>query len=91
MIGYGSHDDPAGALAPAVEAMRAAARRRGGSLPVIASITGTDKDPQNFASQKAKLEAAGCVVMPSNHQACALATKMLERIEARRKRKARHG
>ena len=91
VLGYGSHDDPAGALAPAVEAMRAAARRRGGYLPVIASITGTDKDPQNLAAQKAKLEAAGCVVMPSNHQACALATKMLERIDARRKRKARHG
>jgi succinyl-CoA synthetase alpha subunit len=91
VIGYGSHDDPAGALSPAVEAMRAAARRRGGYLPVIASITGTDKDPQNFASQKAKLEVAGCVVMPSNHQACALATKILERIDARRKRKARHG
>ena len=58
---------------------------------MIASITGTDKDPQSFALQKAKLEAAGCVVMPSNHQACALATKILERIDARRKRKARHG
>ena len=90
VIGYGSHEDPAGAIAPAVEAMRAAARQRGGYLPVIASITGTAGDPQNFASQKAKLEAAGCVVMPSNHQACALATKILERIDARRKRKARH-
>jgi len=91
VIGYGSHEDPAGAVAPAIEAMRAAARRRGGYLPVIASITGTDKDPQNFAAQKAKLEAVGCVVMPSNHQACALATKILERIDARRKRKTRHG
>jgi succinyl-CoA synthetase alpha subunit len=91
VIGYGSHEDPAGALAPAVEAMRAAARRRGGYLPVIASIIGTDKDPQNFNAQKAKLEAVGCVVMPSNHQACALATKIVERIDARRKRKARHG
>ncbi len=91
VIGFGSHEDPAGALAPAVEAMRAAARRRGGYLPVIASITGTDKDPQNFTAQKAKLEAAGCVVMPSNHQACALATKIVERVDARRKRKARHG
>jgi succinyl-CoA synthetase alpha subunit len=87
VIGYGSHPDPAGALAPAVEAMRAAARKRGGYLPVLASITGTAGDPQNFAQQKAKLEAAGCVVMPSNHQACALATKILERIGARRKRR----
>jgi FdrA protein len=80
VIGYGSHEDPAGAIVPAVEAMREAARQRGGYLPVITSITGTAGDPQNFALQKAKLEAAGCVVMPSNHQACALATKIVERI-----------
>ena len=89
VIGYGSHEDPAGAIAPAVEAMRAAARQRGGYLPVLASITGTAGDPQNFAQQKSKLEAAGCVVMPSNHQACALATKILERIGARGKAGAR--
>jgi succinyl-CoA synthetase alpha subunit len=91
VIGYGSHEDPAGALVPAVEAMREAACKRGGHLPVIASITGTDGDPQNFASQKAKLEAAGCVVMPSNHQACALATKIVERVGAQTKRNAHHG
>ena len=89
VIGYGSHEDPAGAIAPAVEAMRAAARKRGGYLPVLASITGTAGDPQNFALQKAKLEAAGCVVMPSNHQACALATRILERIGTRGKAGAR--
>ena len=89
VIGYGSHADPAGALAPAVEAMRAAARKRGGYLPVLASITGTAGDPQNFSQQKAKLEAAGCVVMPSNHQACALATKIRQKIETRRKAGAR--
>lgn len=91
VIGYGSHEDPAGAVAPAVEALRDAARRRGGYLPTLASITGTADDPQNFALQKAKLEAAGCVVMPSNHQACALAAKILEKIGARAERQARHG
>ena len=89
VIGYGSHEDPAGAIAPAVEAMRKAARERGGYLPVLASITGTVGDPQNFASQKAKLEAAGCVVMPSNHQASALAAKVVERIASRGKAGAR--
>jgi len=91
VIGHGSHEDPAGAIAPAVEAMREAARKRGGYLPVLASVTGTAGDPQNFALQKAKLEMAGCVVMPSNHQACMLATKILERIGARPERQARHG
>jgi succinyl-CoA synthetase alpha subunit len=91
VIGYGSHEDPAGAIAPAVEAMREAARQRGGYLPVVASITGTGGDPQDFALQRAKLESADCVVMPSNHQACLLATKILERVWARSEGKPRHG
>jgi len=91
VIGFGSHEDPAGALAPAVEAMRETARLRGGYLPVVASITGTSRDPQNFALQKAKLEAAGCVVMPSNRQACALAIRILETIGARAEGQGGHG
>jgi hypothetical protein len=83
VLGYGSHDDPAGALAPAVQTLREAAHKRGGYLPVLASITGTEGDPQNLALQTAKLEAAGCVVMPSNHQASLLATKLLERLNDR--------
>jgi succinyl-CoA synthetase alpha subunit len=83
VLGYGSHDDPAGALAPAVQTLREAAHKRGGYLPVLASITGTKGDPQNLALQTAKLEAAGCVVMPSNHQASLLATKLLERLNDR--------
>ena len=83
VLGYGSHDDPARALAPAVRTLREAARRRGGYLPVLASITGTEGDPQKLSLQTAKLEAAGCVVMPSNHQASLLATKLLERLNDR--------
>jgi hypothetical protein len=83
ILGYGSHADPAGALAPALEALKAAARERGGYLPVLASITGTPKDFQDFAAQKATLEAAGCVVLPSNYQASMLAVKLLEKVQAR--------
>jgi FdrA protein len=83
VLGYGSHEDPAGALLPALAALRGAVRRRGGYLPVLASITGTERDPQNFGLQKAKLEAEGCVVMPSNHQAALLAVKLLKRLDAR--------
>ncbi len=83
VLGYGSHEDPAGALLPALAALREAARKRGGYLPVLASITGTDGDIQKFGLQKAKLEGEGCVVMPSNHQASLLAVKLLERVSAR--------
>jgi succinyl-CoA synthetase alpha subunit len=86
VLGYGSHADPAGALVPSLIAAREAARKRGGYLPVLASITGTAGDFQNFAAQKAKLEAAGCVVLPSNYQVSMLAVKMLEKVQARMER-----
>lgn len=81
VLGYGSHQDPAGALIPALLDIKNAAKKRGGYLPIIASITGTQADFQNFKAQKDKLEEAGCVVMPSNYQASMLAVKILERLK----------
>lgn len=55
VLGFGSHLDPAGELARAVEAMRAA---RGDASPitVIATLTGVADDPQDLAVQSQKLE-----------------------------------
>jgi hypothetical protein len=50
---------------------------------VVASITGTPGDFQNYALQKAKLEEAGVVVMPSNFQACMLAARIMESAAAK--------
>ena len=79
VLGYGSHPDPAGAMVPAIRAARAAADRRGGYLPVIASITGTDGDFQGLAAERGKLEDEGVVVMPTNYQAAMLAARIMER------------
>jgi FdrA protein len=58
VLGHGSHPDPAGELAPACEDIRA-----GGRGPqVVAYVLGTDHDPQGFAGQVARMEAAGCIV-----------------------------
>jgi succinyl-CoA synthetase alpha subunit len=83
VLGYGSHADPAGALIPALVAAKAAAVKRGGYLAVVASITGTEGDYQGLAGQRAKLEAAGVVVMPSNYQAAVLSVKLLEKVVAK--------
>jgi len=80
VLGYGSHSDPAGALIPSLAEAKKAASDRGGYLSVVASITGTPGDFQNMAAQKAKLEAAGVVVMPSNYQASMLAVKIMEKV-----------
>jgi FdrA protein len=80
VLGYGSHPDPAGALLPSLVVAKQAAARRGGRLPVVASITGTPGDYQDLAVQRAKLEAAGVVVMPSNAQAAMLAARILQAV-----------
>jgi succinyl-CoA synthetase alpha subunit len=79
VLGYGAHPDPAGELLPAISAARAGARSAGRGLAVIASVCGTDADPQNRGRQKARLEAAGVIVMPSNAQAARLAALVAER------------
>jgi FdrA protein len=74
VLGYGAHVDPAGEVARAVTALRA---RRGDGAPLvsIATLTGTDEDPQNRSSQVRKLEKAGVVVADSVRAAVLLAVR----------------
>lgn len=76
VLGYGSHDDPAGVLAEGVK--EATAKRS--DLVAIASVTGTDLDPQGFHGQQRKLEEAGVVVLPDNRQAVEFAVALQGRL-----------
>jgi succinyl-CoA synthetase alpha subunit len=69
VIGYASHPDPAGALAPAIAEARATATRAGRYLAVVASVCGTDRDAQGLAAQESTLLAAGVLVQSSNARA----------------------
>jgi FdrA protein len=73
VLGEGVHPDPAGALAPAISVARTAARAAGRELAVVATVCGTDADPQNRARQVERLEAAGVLVEDTNARAAALA------------------
>lgn len=64
VIGYGAHSDPAGHLANIVTQ-----HRKAGGPVLIASVTGTEEDPQVRSAQVSKLEAAGISVAPSNADA----------------------
>jgi FdrA protein len=77
VLGRGAHPDPAGPLAAAVRDARAAAAAGGRTLTVVASVVGTDADPQGLGRQVAALEAAGCEVLPSNAQATRFAALCL--------------
>ena len=60
VLGFGAHDDPAGHI---VRSLHGRTR----DLPVIiASVTGTDEDPQGRRHQVATLREAGIRVAPSN-------------------------
>jgi FdrA protein len=68
VLGYGAHPDPAGEILPAIRAVRVQR-----PLAVVASVCGTDADPQSRTAQVERLRAAGVVVMDSNAQAARLA------------------
>lgn len=67
VIGHGAHADPAGRLAGIV------AGRAADAPPIIASVTGTELDPQVRSHQERILRDAGIVVAPSNAHACEVA------------------
>ena len=73
VIGFGAHPDPAGTIVRVVTAA-------GTERPiVVASVTGTDDDPQDRRTQMAKLVDGGIVVAPTNADAATLALSCLVR------------
>jgi hypothetical protein len=77
VLGYGSHADPAGAISPALVQARQIASEAGRPLTIVASICGTESDPQGLALQEAALRSAGALLAPSNAQAARLAARVV--------------
>lgn len=72
VLGHGAHSDPAGAFSGAIrEAV-------GQGAAVVASVTGTEADPQGLGAQEAALRAAGAVVAPTARQAAELVAASLK-------------
>lgn len=69
ILGYNASPDPAGELIPAILQAKEEVKRRGGYLTVVASVCGTDEDPQDLAGQVRGLREAGVVVLPSTAEA----------------------
>ena len=78
VIGYGSHEDPAQDLSEAIRSAKALAAQEGRYLAVVASVCGTEADPQSLSGSRMKLANAGAIVLPSNAQA----TRFTQRILA---------
>ena len=67
VLGYGAHENPAKVLLHAVSQEKT----------VIASVTGTEQDPQGWSRQVALLREAGVIVAASNAHAAELAASLV--------------
>lgn len=76
VLGYGAHEDPVGACMPFIEE----AMVMNPSLCFIASITGTDKDPQGLEKQTKLLEENEVILTPCNAQAARLAVSIIKEL-----------
>jgi FdrA protein len=78
ILGYGAAADPVGDTLPALRDAFAQAAAAGRGLRVVASVCGTDDDPQGRARQVAMLEEIGVVVLPSNAAAAQMALRLVQ-------------
>jgi len=77
-LGYGSHPDPAGVVAEAVNEANARLAEEGRAVVWIASVIGTAGDPQGFETQCSKLLNAGMIVSVSNIRTARLAARAVQ-------------
>ena len=79
VLGHGSHDDPAGQLAPLCAELMA-----DGGPQVVAYVLGTEQDHQVHSRQQEALREAGCIVAETNaraaHVAAAVALRRPELV-----------
>lgn len=75
VLGYGACADPAVAVVEAIENVRS---QRAEPLVVIATLTGTEADPQGRNGQSEKLRQAGVAVVETLEEAVLLATCLIQ-------------
>ena len=77
VLGYGSNEDMAGALAPSIKKVIKMKKEKGQEILFIASVCGTEEDIQVYSSQVEKLEDAGVLVLDTNAEAVYTAIRAL--------------
>jgi FdrA protein len=82
ILGYNASRDPAGDLLESIQEAKMMADKAGGELIVVASICGTDGDPQELEMQVQLLREAGVIVFHSNTRATAYCRDLLLAQEA---------
>lgn len=76
VLGYGSHPDMAGVLSEAIKGAIETAKNDGRELHFVATVCGTEYDPQSYQKSIKTLQEAGVLVAESNAKAVRLALKL---------------
>ena len=79
ILGYNASMDPVGELLEAIVKAKQMAQKRGGTLSVVASICGTDDDPQDLSLQIRMLKESGVIVFRSNAKAAQFCCDLIKR------------
>ena len=69
VLGYGSHENPAAEMLPAIEEARNVAKQDGRNIVFVGSVCGTEGDPQGLKPQEKLLSDASVLLSQSNAQA----------------------
>jgi FdrA protein len=78
ILGYNASMDPVGELYDAIIAAKRTIRQQGGALTIVASICGTEDDPQELDLQEKLLHEAGVTVFHSNAKAALFCCELLK-------------
>ena len=77
VLGYGSHPDPAAEIVPVLKKIK----KKSGSPVIVASVCGTDEDPQGLERQEGALSEAGVLLTESNASAARLAGAIVAKLK----------
>lgn len=78
ILGFNSSKDPVGELLDSILVAKQTRKKQGGELTVVASICGTDGDPQDLNRQMDMLKNAGVIVFQSNAKAALFCSELLK-------------
>jgi FdrA protein len=79
ILGYNASMDLVGEQLEAIIEAKQMAQKRGGALTVVASICGTDDDPQDLSLQIGMLRESGVIVFLSNAKAAHFSCDLIKR------------
>jgi FdrA protein len=77
VLGFGAHPDPVGVSIPYLKEAKRIAQEKGRCLPIVASVCGTEQDPQHLLTQVKQLRNCGVICYVSNSQATAMAASLI--------------